>query len=66
MNTLILLFVCDKYCLIINKIDSKDLSHKLWTNYVISYFLSVFNVPYIVIKFDVMENIKNFAKFSEN
>jgi len=38
LDAVALSFVFDNYCLTIDKLDSKDLSHKLQTNYAISYF----------------------------
>jgi hypothetical protein len=44
-----------KYCPIMDQLGSKDSSRDFQLNYVISYFLSIFNTPYKRLKIDVME-----------
>jgi hypothetical protein len=54
MNSIIFVLF-DKYCLIVNQPGSKDSSRDFQLNYVISYFLPIFNTPCKRLKIDVME-----------
>jgi hypothetical protein len=47
MDTVTFLFVFGKYFLIMDYLDLKDSSHKLQINYIINYFLFIFNISYM-------------------
>jgi hypothetical protein len=51
----IIFVLFDKYCPIMDQLGSKDSSRDFQLNYVISYFLPTFNIPYKWLKIDVME-----------
>ena len=44
----------DKYCPIVDQLGSKDSSRDFQLNYVISFFLPIFNTPCKRLKIDVM------------
>jgi hypothetical protein len=48
----------DKYCLIVDQLGSKDLSHDFQLNCVISYFLSTFTTSGL--KIDMTKRVKKF------
>jgi hypothetical protein len=54
-STIFVLF--DKYCPIVDQLGSKDSSHDFQLNYIISYFLPIFNTQYKQLKIDVMERV---------
>jgi hypothetical protein len=49
----------DKYCLIVDQLDSKDSSRDFQLNCVISYFLPTFNTLCKRLKIDVTEALVN-------
>jgi hypothetical protein len=65
MGTVTLSFVCDKFCLIIDLIGLKDSSHKLQTNYIINYFLFIFNISYMCHKIWCDWKYQKFCKIFE-
>jgi len=65
--TVVLLFVCDKYYLIMDELGSKDSSRDLQLNCVISFCFYLYLMFYAcAARFDVMENLKNFLIFEIN
>jgi hypothetical protein len=58
LATVALSFVFGNYYPIVVKLGLKDLSRDLLLNYVISYFLLIFNALCTCLKIDVMKKVK--------
>jgi hypothetical protein len=54
----------DKYCPIVDQLDSKDSSCDFQLSCVISYFLPTFSTSYMGPKIDMMERVKKFQLLS--
>jgi hypothetical protein len=66
-GTVVFSFVCDKYCPIMNKLGSKDLSRDLQLNCAISFYFRLYLMLHTCAKrFDVTENLENFLVFGVN
>ena len=64
ISTIIFLFVFDKYCLIMDYLGSKNSSHKLQINYIISYYFYLYLILNIcAATFDMSGNMKKVLIF---
>jgi len=66
IDIVVLSFVFNKYCLIIDELGSEDSSRKLQVNCIINYFFYLYLMLRIFVsRFDLTRNLKNFTKSFE-
>ena len=62
--TVAFLFVCEKYCSIIDQLGLKNSSRDLHANCAISFYFYLYLILHAcVVRFDVTKNLENFLVF---